>query len=275
MKKLVIALALALALVLAVGYSAAFAADPPTTVTMNWSGTGTVGTTVTAGNDANTTFSTGGSSINGTFTATDQNNNPYGYQVDSYENYLNASVGNGYIEITTNRTDSYAPMYGSAGQTSYSFVGVDGGTASMADRVTTNYAKMVSATYTYQLTGGHNIVASADYYQIMRNINAGNGDGAGFSAGGSGSATLDCMSSEASGVWPLTLGRGAGCYTDANFNASGSGGLSVGGTGHNSVTFNGMGVTATGDGSAYSASLSFVANWLGTVSVADYSLTVQ
>ena len=249
----------------------------PNTVVMNWSGGGTVGTTVTAGDDAITTFTTGGAGISGSFTTTDSNDNPYSYNVDSFQSYLNASVTDGYIESQTDRTDSYSGMYGSAGQTSYSFVGTSGGTASMASRTTTNYAAMADPTYGYQLPGGHNItVSGASSYQINRWVAAGNGDEAGFAAVGDGDAILDSMCSEASGVWALKFGRGCGCYTDASFTATGTGNLLVGGAGHNSVTFNGMGVSATGDGTEGSANLSFIANWLnGSVGINDYSMTVQ
>jgi len=273
MKRIIIVMLVCIALTLS--FVAVAAADGPTTVTMNWLGGGTVGTTVTSGNDAVSTFSTGGSAITGTFSVTDQNDNPYNYQVDSVQSIINASVTDGYINFQMNRNDSYTGMYGSAGQVSLGAIAVSGGTASYADRFTTNYAQMVDASYTYQLAGGHNMTANANNYSMIRAISEGNGDSAGFTATGGGTATLDCMSSEASGVWPLTLGRGAGCYTDANFSAAGFGNLNVGGVGHNSVTFNGMGVTVIGNGSANSATLNFLAGWVGSVSMADYSMTIQ
>ena len=160
-------------------------------------------------------------------------------------------------------------MYGAAGQESFSGVMVVDGTADMAYRSTTNFAGMVDATYTHQLPGGHNIVADADFYSIMRYIDDGRGNYGEFAADGTGQATLDLMSAEASGVWNLAFGRGAGCYTDANYNATGAGHVEVTGTGDDSVTFNGMGITAGG------GTLQFIADWVGSISVADFSLTAH
>lgn len=267
-KKLGIALVVALLAVLTLG--SAVLADDPTTVDVDWDGSGWVGTGVDTG-DANAGFGTGGDYISGTYSATDSNNNPYSYNVDNFSAYLNAYVEDGYISTGCDRTDSYVPMYGNDGQESWSFVGVDGGSASMAYRTTTNFAQMTDATYGYQLSGGHNIVVtSADYYEIDRGISDGRGNSGWLYADGEGSATLDCMSAGASGVWSLQFGRGAGCYTDANFNATGTDGyFEVTGEGNNSITFNGMGVSSGG------GSLSFIADWVGSFSIGDCSLTAD
>lgn len=269
MKKIFgIALVLAVLTTLCFG-SVALADDPDDVVTTTWSGSGTVAGTVTAGDDATTTFQTSGASISGSFAATDSNNNPYSYGVDNFSVYLNASVSNGYIDTWCDRTDSYVPMYGSDGQHSWSFVGVDGGNASMAYRSTTNFAQMTDGSYGYQLPGGHNIVVGAGTYLIDRGIADGTGNSGYVFATGTGTATLDCMVSGASGVWPLTLGRGGGCYTDANYNATGSGYFEVTGTGNTSVVFNGLGMSSGG------GSLSIIANFVSGFSISDYSLTAQ
>ena len=268
MKKL-IGIALALALVLALCFSTIALAADPTNVNVTWDGTGGVGTGVNTG-DSNAGFTTSGSIISGSYAATDSNNNPYGYGVDSFSSYLNASVTNGFIQTGVARNDSYVPMYGSGGQLDTGYVWVGDGTASMAFRSTTNYAKLVDATYGYQLPGGHNIVVNAASYMIDRFISDGRGNSGEVYATGTGSATLDCMSSEASGCWNLTLGRGAGCYTDANFNATGtSGHFEVTGVGNNSVVFNGLGISSGG------GSLGIIANWLNNFSIGDYSLTAH
>lgn len=272
MKKLVrILVILAVVLVATFTFAGtALAADPPTTVTVTWDGSGTTGTNVDSG-DSNAGFTTGGDYIHGTYTATDSNNNPYGYGVDSFSSFLTAGVTNGFIQTGAARVDSYVPMYGNGGQLDTAFVGVNGGTASMAFRSTTNYAAMVDATYTYQLTGGHNIlVNNAAGYTIDRFISDGRGNSGEVLASGTGSATLDNMSSEASGCWPLTFGSGAGCYTDANFQATGaSGTFQVTGIGNNSVAYNGLGITSGG------GALTFIANWLNSFSINDYSLTAH
>lgn len=269
MKKLIgIALMLALAATLCFS-SVALADDPDDVVNVNWSGSGLVGGSVTAGDDATTTFQTSGASISGSFAATDLNNNPYNYGVDNFNTNINATVVDGIIQYQTDRTDSYAPMYGSAGQLSYSEVWVIGGSGSMATGSQTNYAGMTDGTYGSQLPGGHNIVANASSYYLERYVRAGDGDNAYVWAQGDGQATLGCMSSEMS-AGGVRLGRGCGCYTDANFTATGTSGLfEVRGTGTNSVSLDGMGITSGG------GSLAFIANWTGSFSIGDYSLTAS
>jgi len=245
-------------------------ADSPTDVNISWSGAGGISGGITAGDDAGAGFETLGDVISGSYSATDSNNNPYGYNVDSFSTLFSGFVDNGYMYTGVDRNDSYSPMYGAAGQQSWSFVYTNG-IASMAYRSTTNYAQMTDGSYGYQLPGGHNItVAGADYYEIDRGIDDGRGNSGWLYADGDGSATLDCMVSGASGVWNLQFGRGGGCYTDANFSATGSAGhFEVEGEGNNSVTFNGMGVSSGG------GTLSLVADWLNNFSISDYSLTAN
>lgn len=244
-------------------------ADDPTVVTVTWNGAGGMGASVDTG-DSNAGFNTSGSLINGSYTATDSNNNPYSYGIDNFSSYLNASVTDGHIQTGMARVNSYAGMYGPGGQLDTAFVGVNGGTASMAFRAVTNFAALGDGTYGYQLPGGHNIVANADAYTINRDILDGQGNWGSILAAGNGSAVLDCMSSGASGSGALELGRGQGCYTDANFNATGTGGtFQVAGHGNDSVVFNGLGIFSGG------GTLSFVANWINNFSISDYSLTAH
>jgi hypothetical protein len=263
-KRIFIPVLLAIALLLSMG-GVALAGDP-TTVDVTWDGTGYVDTEVNTG-DAHAGFMTGGDGISGTYTATDSNDNPYNYQVDSFSAVFTGHVVNGGMFTGCDRTDSYNPMYGPAGQESYSIVTVEDGWADMAYRTTTNFAQMRDCSYGYQLPGGHNIVLDAAFYYIDRYIGDNRGESGEFEAWGTGAATLDCMSAEASGNWALKLGCGCGCYTDANYNATGAGHVEVTGTGNNGVTFNGMGVS-TGGGT-----LQFIADWLGNISIGDYSLT--
>lgn len=263
-KKLGIALVVALLAVLTLG-NAVLADDPDTIAEVAWDGSGVVTGGANTG-DAISGFSTGGDQISGSWTATDSNNDPYGYGVDNFSAYLNASVENGYISAGCERTDS-AGMYGVDGQESWSFVGVEDGIASMAYRTTTNFAQMIDASYKNQLPGGHNIVVDASLYEIHRGISDGRGNSGALNAWGEGIAILDCMVSGASGVWPLTYGRGGGCYTDAGFNAIGPGGhVEIIGEGNNSVAFPGMGVSSDG------GSLTFIADWLNGVSINDGSI---
>ncbi|GAI00258.1 unnamed protein product, partial [marine sediment metagenome] len=232
--------------------------------------------------DAEAGFGTGGEHISGSYSAVDSNNNPYGYGVDSFSAYLNADVTNGYIDTGCARTASYVSMYGSDGQHSWSYVGIGSwdetnpedivwvpstGTASMAYRTTTNYAGMIDAGYKFQLPGGHNIVVDADYYELSRGINDGEDSSGILNAWGSGSAILDCMVSGASGNGGVHFGLGGGCYTDANFSAAGSGHFDVTGTGNNSITFSGLGMSSGG------GSLAIIADYVNNFSIGDYSLT--
>jgi hypothetical protein len=269
LKKLKFVLPVVALLIAIFVFSGVALADDPTTVTVTWNGGGAAGVNVNSG-DSNAGFNTGGDLISGTYTAVDSNDNPYSYSVDSFSSYLNANVTNGFISTGTARVNSYVSMYGAGGQLDTAFVGVTDGTASIAFRSTTNYAQMVDGTYTYQLPGGHNIVANAAYYEINRLISDGRGNSGEIQAWGGGVATLDCMSSEASGAWNLKLGGGAGCYTDANYQAvGGAGHFQVTGIGNDSVVFNGLGLSSGG------GALSIVADWVNSFNIADYSLTAH
>jgi len=263
-KKIFFSMVLALVMLLSIS-GVALAADP-TDVSISWDGAGGVGGSVNTG-DAVTTFSTLGEGIFGQFTSRDSNDNPYSYGVDTFTARLVASVENGWIESQTDRLTSKESMYGLPGQYTYSFLGVEDGTGSMAIRSVSNYASMIDPTYGYQLSGGHNIVADASYYEMVRYVEASDGDYGVFNADGNGQATLDSMVSEMSATG-VRLGWGGGCYTDANFNATGAGGsVLVEGSGGNSVS--GMGVSMGG------GTLSFIANWVGSISIPNYSLTAN
>lgn len=266
-KRLILVLSLALLLTLSFS-SVAFAADP-TEVDVNWSGSGGVWADVDTG-DAEAGFITGGDVINGSYSTKDSNDNPYGYGVDSFSALFTGSVENGFMTTDCLRTDSTG-MYGVDGQYSFSGVEVWDGSASMAYRSTTNFAQMTDATYGNQLLGGHNIVVNnAAAYYMERWIDDGRGNRGYLEASGDGNATLDCMSAGASGCWTLQFGRGAGCYTDASFSATGtSGHFEASGTGNNNVTFHGLGVSSGG------GTLAFVADWTNNFSIADYSLSAN
>jgi len=264
-KKFGIAFIMALALILMI---APVALAGPTDIVVTWDGAGTVTGDVDANDDAHSSFIASGAATDGTFRVYDSNTNWYGYGVDDVLTEFVGNVSNGSLDVQHDRNDS--GPYGAAGQSSWSYVGTDG-TAAMAFRTESNYASMVDASYNHQLIGGHNIVVSgAQGYLIDRGILDGRGNRAQILATGDGSATLDCMTSGASGVWDLQFGRGGGCYTDASFAALGGSGIfSVSGTGNNDVTYHGMGMTSGG------GTLSIVANWVNNFSIADYSLSAN
>jgi len=261
MKKLIgIALVVALMASLCFG-SVALAYDPPTTVTVDWGdggtgyGSGWIGTTVTAGDDATTTFSSGGSLIKGSFTATDWNDDTdvHGltYGVDNFTTNLRGSVtdigsGWGFIEFQTDRTDS--GPYGPPGQSSYTYVGVNDGSATLQNRSVTNYAYMGDWNFGWH-NNDHITVTGATYYTLNRYMSSVPYAGgtltsnfAALSAWGTGDVDLDCMMSKAS-AGQVQLGWGGGCYTNADASFTGSGQLTLTGVGNNQVTFNNISQT--------------------------------
>jgi hypothetical protein len=247
-----------------------FAMAAPTEVNIDWNGAGQIGSSINTG-DSSTVWSTAGNFISGSFVAKDKNDNPYNYGVDSNEYVINASVsGGGYIEMQTDRLTSKESTYGTPGQQSYAFVGANDGDIALVNRTTTNYAAMKDPCYQYQLSGGHNItVANSSAYEITRFIADGKGNTGNIYAFGDGDAVLDSMSSEMGGTG-IKLGHGCGCYTDANYTASGgSGHFEVTGVGNNSVVFEGLGLSSGG------GSLSIVANWANNFSIDNYAVTAK
>ena len=274
-----IALILSVIMVLALSVPV-FAADP-TQVDVNWSGSGSVGGVVAAGDDSVVSWGASGAGVSGTFTSTDSNNNPYGYGVDSVSSYMVSAVTDGSSFYQVERTDAKTSSYGPAGQMLFSFIGATGGSAEMAMGDSTNYAAMVSATYAKPKTSsGKNFEADASSFMLQQWVGNGNpgtptGNWAGFTSTGSGTALIDCMSSEAR-FGTTILGDGAGCYTNADALLNGVGTFRVDAEGSNGITTpSDSGWFIPGDGSFGSTSFSVVANYAGSMSVADYSVRVQ
>jgi len=266
-------LSLFLALVLVLSFSSVAMATDPTTVDVTWDGAGIIGGTVVAGDDATVVWTSQGVTSNtGEFHAADQNNNPYGYNVDTCSFSLEASLaGGGLAMLDVLRTDAKT-SYGAAGQRSYTFVGIDDGTATLQNRSGTNYASMRDCNYSWN-SNDHITVTGASYYALSRfmdseNSVTGDANFAGLQAWGSGDADLDCMNAEAS-AGQVRLGKGCGCYTNADFTANGIGTLQLDGVGNNSAT------TAMAPGMTGATSFQFIASWVGTFSIADYSITAN
>ena len=158
-------------------------------------------------------------------------------------------------------------MYGQPGQESFTFVGVSDGSASLQNRSRTNFASMRDCNYGWH-SNDHIVVNSATSYALQRYMDSGTGNYASLWASGSGSADLDCMNAEAS-AGQVRLGKGCGCYTNADFTANGVGTLQLDGAGNNSAT------TAMAPGMVGASSFSIIANWTGNFSVADYSVTAN
>ena len=265
MKRLMISLILGLVLILSVSSMAL--ADDPTTVDVTWDGAGVVDGTVDTG-DATAAFHSEGTNHVGEFQATDSNNNPYNYGVDNGLFSLETTItGTGWAGLDVNRTDAYVPMYGAAGQQSYTYVGVANGTATLQNRSGTNYASMGDYNYGWHANSQVS-VTGATAYTIQRFMDSGNFNYAGLLATGSGDANLDNMSSGAS-AGGVNFGWGGGCYTNADFTATGAGTITISAQGNNSVT------TALAPGMTGATSFNFIASWLGVFGITDYSTTAN
>jgi hypothetical protein len=251
-------------------------ADDPTTVDVTWSGVGAVTGSVDTG-DATANFGSAGNGNIGEFHAVDSNDNPYSYTVDSNSFSLDTTItGGGVAYLDVKRLTSKTSMYGPAGQESYIYVATDSGTATLQNRSSTNYAAMKDSNYGWN-ANDHITVANATNYILERFMDGDSSDGdwsggadfAGLYAFGTGSADLDCMSSEASGS-QVRLGWGCGCYTNADFTATGTGGFELKAMGDTSTT------TAMAPGMTGANSFDFIATWLdSTFTIPDYSTTAQ
>lgn len=266
-KRILVSFILAIVMVFAMAGTALAAG--PTDVNISWTGGGVVGGGVDTG-DASASFHSEGASNAGTFTVRDSNDNPYGYNVDSCAFSLDTSIGGGgWAELLVNRLTSKESMYGLPGQVSYIFVGISDGLAALQNQSSTNYASMKDSNYGWN-ANDHITVAGSSAYALQRYVQSGPGSNvAEILATGSGNAELDCMSSEAS-AGQVRLGWGCGCYTNADFVATGTGQMQLNAWGNNSAT------TAMAPGMTGAQSFNFIANWAGsTFTIPDYSSTAN
>lgn len=253
--------------------SAVFAADPTIiNVNWNWTGGGVVNSTVTAGNDAVHALAVNAGNSAGYFNVRDENDNPYSYNVDSTSSNANLWVSGGLATYTVARTDSKVSMYGPAGQNTYSFIGVNlDGTASMGMCTFTNYAFQQEANYGHPegwVSGNQFTATSPTAFQIIHQVTDSEGDTAWLNSSGSGMANISCMSSDIY-AGSLKFGKGAGCYTDADFSGNGVQNLTFFSSGHSSVSQ--FGFNVPGNGSANSAQLQTIINFSGAFSTPNPS----
>jgi len=190
-----------------------------TTVDSAWNGAGLFGMTFTSGDDAHSTFSISGSEISGQYHAIDSGDNPYGYNVDTTDLTIKSHVTNGGILYSFVRDGSYSPMYGVAGQESYTLIDTLG-TGDFAWHSTSNYASLSNSNYGWQ--NNNQIMATGEHY-ISHYISAGSNNGAGIQVDADGTTQISDMCDGASGDSSFSFGKGCGCYTNANVNIVGSG----------------------------------------------------
>jgi len=188
-----------------------------TTVETNWDGSGNFDTHFTAGDDAQADFSTGGSLISGEWHATDSDNNPYGYGVDSVEAKVKSSVANGFMEYKFSRNDAKT-SYGEAGQKSYTYIDTFG-TGDFAWKSSSNYASLSNCNYGWQANG--QIQATGSHY-IDHYFSISPTEGAEIVVDADANTVITDMS-EKSGKSSYTFGKGCGCYTNAEVDIVGSG----------------------------------------------------
>ena len=227
MKKVLVAsfvLGIAVSLLLVPVTVSAASHDYSTTFNTSWTGSGTFDGTFASGDDLFAQVHTGGSTIFGTWSGTDNNDNPYNYGVDTSFTQLVAGFGGGgFITFGTDRTDSTG-MYGNPGQWMYSSVGSSDGSGEMAKFEWVNYAAQNSCNYGKPRTsGGDHFEATGSDYGIYTELDNGAGEWSYVSLQGQGGgAYLDLMNS---GIWGDTsyqLGRGCGCYTDSDWQFTGT-----------------------------------------------------
>jgi len=211
MKKIVSILSALMLMLVAVGVASA-----STTIDANWNGAGTFDTQFTAGDDATTGFWTGGSTISGEFHATDSDNNPYNYGVDSVEAKVKAHAENGFVEYNFDRTDSKS-SYGVAGQKSYTMIG-SSGTADLAWRSSSNYASLRSTNYGWQANGQ---MQATGNHEIVHTFGTAT-EWAGMHVVADATTYISDMN-EGSNSGGYVFGKGNGCYTNAEVDIVGSG----------------------------------------------------
>jgi len=243
MKKLILGLVVLLSLITSV-----FATE----VNTDWLGGGRISQTVTADDDATVSFVSDGDGIGGNLNVNDANNNPYNYGVDTVTAYSTSAVNNGFTQFQIDRLASKS-SYGNAGQGMYSFVSASNGVAELATGATTNYASMVVSTYGKTKTSnGKNLEANADSFVLQQEIWDGSGDVAFIRHTGTGTSKIDAMSHEMSGS-SFKFGKGAGCYTNADIDATGAGLVQVYAIADNGLNVDSGSVVIPGDGNDNSA----------------------
>jgi len=250
-----------------------------TTIDTYWNGSGKFETHFVADDDVHSDFWTAGVVIEGEHHAIDHDNNPYGYNVDTVEEWVEAEVsGGGYIEFLNQRTDSWSSMYGPAGQTSYSYIGTDD-KGEMAFHTWTNYASLKDCQHGWNRTSnGHHFEADAGdgNFTIYHKLIDGAGDGALVKIYGSGSAWIDLMNSETgwdgSPKSSFKFGKGCGCDKDAEAGMSGTGIFEQHAWADHELNIDLSGLHIPGDGSDNSAQYHVVVNYAGSFNYPDLAL---
>ena len=240
-----------------------------TTLDADWDGIGGVHFDFTAGDDARSEFTSySPNHLWGVFNCTDYDDNPYGYNVDTFDTRVDAHFEDGgVIEWQVDKTDNQA-SYGPAGQQSYSFITSDG-TGDLKFKSWSNYASLQDCEYSYQ---SNDQFQATGEYEIFHSFNAGDDDGGRRPDGalvwsiGSGSSSITLMNSDTgwSGADKTSyrFGTGCGCYQNTDVTATGAGHFEISAWADNALTL-GAGPVGSilGDGSDDSAQYTFSATY--------------
>lgn len=226
----------------------ASAAMAQTTVGTNWNGSGVFSFNANTTGSTGVTFGTGGNQAVGSTNYTVGATAPYGYGVLGTTFDANARVASGgEISSVVNRTGSYAPLYGAAGQAVSGYVSSSDGSAALVMHTTNNYAGLIDIGYGKDKTaGGNTLDASGSAIVLNYNLNTGvTGNTGGILVQGTGNAGLNLSSSGVSNGG-FNLGQGQGIFTQANFSGQGVGTVSTGGVATGSLFVANSGSTVYG-----------------------------
>jgi len=231
-----------------------------TTLTLNWDGSGSISTGMNTG-DASFSFSSAGGHIFGSLSATDYDDNPYNYGVDTFQVEVRSFIENGGTTIlSVSRDDSWTPMYGPADEQSYSYVSSDD-EATLQFRVRTNFAQLRSSNYGFQ--SNQQFTATGNFEIDHQLINGNNW--ADLYATGSGSVSIDHMSDDTFGS-TFKFGFGCGCYTNSDATGTGGGLFQVTAHGDSGLYGSGWSTSGSSDyifGVTYSDGFSASNYWVG------------
>lgn len=246
-------------------------ASAQTDVNANWNGAGLFSFDANVSNGADMSFGSLGSSGNfGSINFHNAGDNPFGYGVSTVSNHVVAGVsgGAGSVLLTSfDRDSSYAPMYGAGGQSTFTAVSLTGGgSAEIAVHNNANYASLRQVNWNQDRTTNGKTLEASGVYSFTHGISSNVSEGAAASGSGSGSVDLTTNASTANnGGW--NFGKGAGIFTLAKYNASGSGGVSFNGQADNVVN------TTFGSFSGPGASANFGGTFGSGASVPDFSMS--
>ena len=200
-----------------------------TNLQMSWDGSGSISAVFNT-SDAFMLFNTAGNRIWGSLNATDYDDNPYSYGVDTFEARVKSFMeGGGEAEFYVSRLVSHESMYGPADEESHTYLSTSD-QGHVIFRVRTNFARLRSSNYGYQ--SDSHFWASGLFYiehSLTNGLNY-----ATLAASGDGEIRIDHMSDDTFGS-EFKFGFGCGCYTNSDAEASGTGVFEVYAHGENGL----------------------------------------